>query len=312
MEHAFWIGSDLSGPATMKIHPIYRRLATLVFLTAVLTGCATTAKVSRFEAFAATGAQYAATLDSLLVEVGTVMIDTDSDELLETAAEFPGAVTRAELKTQDAVLRSNLGELDLFRRQAVVLGDYFAGLSRLATTEAAESFGAELQNTVASLNGLSSALGSSSLARNEAGVAQLTQGVGTLIVRGVQLRALDRELKARKQTIVEILRLHRALLAALKAGLDSDLEYEGNRRYETEVIEPFLAGNVGDPEGWKAKRRELGSEPAVRKQLEDAAHAAQQLQGAWGMLLANKLGAADVQAVVNDLEPILAGLGKLK
>ena len=30
------------------------------------------------------------------------------------------------------------------------------------------------------------------------------------------------------------------------------------------------------------------------------------------MLLANKLGAADVQAVVKDLEPILAGLGKLK
>jgi hypothetical protein len=292
---------------------VLHRLPALALVAALLSsGCATTAKVSRFEAFAAAGGQYSTALGALLAEAGTVLVDANSDKVLQSAADFPGAVTRDEFKEQDRTLRLNLTELELLGRQVSVLADYFDALSRLATTKAPEAVGAELQRTVASLNGLTSSLGKANLIRSEAGAAQLAQGLGTLVVRGVQLRALERELAARRQTIAEILRLHQALLAALEAQIGSDLELERSRRYESEVMQPFLAGAVSNHDGWKTKRRELLRKASVVEQAQAAGKAAEDLQAAWAMLLSGKLDSADVQAVVNDLEPILAGLAGIK
>jgi hypothetical protein len=50
----------------------------------------------------------------------------------------------------------------------------------------------------------------------------------------------------------------------------------------------------------------------VVEKVQHAGEAARDLQAAWAMLLSGRLGSADVQAVVNDLEPILAGLAKIK
>jgi hypothetical protein len=47
-------------------------------------------------------------------------------------------VTRDAFKEQDRALRLNLTEIDLLGRQVSLLADYFAALSRLATTKAPE------------------------------------------------------------------------------------------------------------------------------------------------------------------------------
>ncbi len=300
----------------MRSPTVSHCLSALALLTGILSsGCATTAKVSRFEAFAAAGGQYSKALGSLLEEAGTVLVDANSDKVLQTAADFPAlsaTVSRELFKEQDKALRRNLTEIDDLGRHVSLLADYFGTLSRLATTEAPEAFGAEIQNTVASLNDLTSSLRTSRLIQNDAGTKQLAQGLGILVVREVQLRALERELSTRKQTIAEILLLHQALLAALEAQIGSDLELEQSRQYDSEVIKPVLAGPVSDRDGWKAKRRNLLRKASVVEQVQHAGEAARNLQAAWAMLLSGKLGSADLQAVVSDLEPILAGLAKIK
>lgn len=293
----------------------------LVLPALLSVGCATTAKISQFETFAQAGKAYAEAMNGspssdggLLDAAKDVLVDTNSEKLLQTVADFPGSVDRAAFKEQDSAMRANLSELDLLKRQVTLLADYFTALSNLASTKAPESFGAELGSTVTSLDALSGALGETSLFKDTAAAQSVAQGVGTLIVRGVQLRALQRELKERKQTIAEVLGLHQALLAALKAQISADQQLTRDRQYEEEVVAPFLAGQVqeGNAASWKQDRVDLLGPAPVAQQVANAESAVKNLRSAWAKLLVNKLTASDVQAVVSDLEPILAGLGALK
>src|SRR5215210_8431321 len=103
---------------TMRNPIVLHRLRALALLAALLSsGCATTAKVSRFEAFAAAGGQYSEALGELLTEAGTVMVDTNSDKVLRIAAEFPGTVTPEGFKEQEKGLRLNLKEIDRLGHQ---------------------------------------------------------------------------------------------------------------------------------------------------------------------------------------------------
>jgi hypothetical protein len=62
----------------MRNPTVSPRLSAFALLAALLSsGCATTVKVSRFEAFAAAGGQYSDALGALLTEAGTVLVDTN-------------------------------------------------------------------------------------------------------------------------------------------------------------------------------------------------------------------------------------------
>ncbi len=287
-------------------------LGVILSLALLGSGCATTAKVSQFESFASAGSQYAEAVDQLLAAAGTTLVDTNSDKLLQTAKDFPGSVTEDELKKQDGALRQNLDAIDLLSRQVSLLADYFTALAALATSKSPESFGAELQTTATSLSSLSTALGRSSLFPQGADVGGLAQNVGTLALRGFQGRALEQELKARKETIAVILRLQRELLAVLEAQVQSDQQFTRDRQYESEVVAPLVAGDLSNPDGWKAKRRDLLAEAPLTEQVQNALSAAQKLQIAWAKLLTQQLTPADIQSVITDLEPILASLATLK
>lgn len=305
----------------MRLHSSSLRLPALALLALLSSGCATTAKISQFESFAQAGKSYAdamngtsGTGEGLLDAAKGVLVDTNSEKLLETVADFPGSVDLAAFKDQDSAMRANLTEIDLLKRQVTLLSDYFSALSNLAITKAPESFGAEIQNTAASLSGLSQALGNSAMLENSTAVSQLAGSGATLIVRGIQLRALNRELEERKSVIAEILGLHQELLAALEAQIRADQKFSRDRQYEKEVIEPFLSGQVqaGNAAAWKKDRLELLSPPPLVQQVVGAQSAVKNLRSAWAKLLTNKLTAADIQAVVNDLEPILAALEAVK
>lgn len=290
--------------------------ATLVVLSLLVaglaTGCASTAKIGQFEAFAAAGKQYDEAMEQLLDQSVAVLVNTNSDRLLQSQEEFQGSVTREALQTQDKADQANLAAVQQLQRQVKLLSNYFDALSNLATTDAATSFASELENTVTEINGLSTTLSGSALIDNPGATQQLAQSVGDLVVRRIQLRALEQELEARKQTIAEVLQLHKVLLEALAAQVGADTTFVNQQAYEKEVVAPLLAGSVSDPATWKADRLRLLSPAPLSTQIQQAQNAIQSLQAAWAKLLSTKLTAADIQSVVDDLQPILAAADALQ
>lgn len=300
----------------------------LLFLLLSLCSCAARTKISQFRSFAEAGKVYTRALagsaesegsstPGLLDYAGEVLVNSNSDKLLQTQAEFPGTVTQEEFDRQDGAMRQNLVELGLLKRQVRLLSDYFQALADLATSKAPEAFGAEAKNTVSSINGLTQALNGSSLFGRPEAAAMLSQSLGELIVRGIQVKLLKTELEERKETIARVLRLHQALLEALKAQIKSDLELGRNRLYEKEVMKPFLEATFpngvqeSEWKGWKAKRLELLQEPPVIAQVQQASKALQAMQRSWIKLLSNDVTSEDIQGIVRDLQPILASLGGL-
>ncbi|MCB1053935.1 MAG: hypothetical protein KDD11_00300 [Acidobacteria bacterium] len=299
----------------MPERSVRRNLALLLWVVLPFTGsvgCATTAKVSGFDVMAVAGARYAQAVDELLVTSGRVLVDTNSDKLLRTETDFPGSVTAEALAEQDDPLRENLAELALLRRQAGRLSDYFTALDALATTGAVSSFGGQIGAAVADLQALSTTLGTGQLARNPAAAGELAGSVGSLAVRHVQLRELERELEARKETIAEVLHLHQALFEALEAQIAADVAITRQQQYQDEVVGPLVNGAIEDPVAWKARRQELLAPAAIHQQLAAAASAAETLRTVWARLLAGGLTPADVEAVVAQLSILVDQIGALR
>lgn len=291
-----------------------RGILVAVVVVALFSGCASSAEISRFEVFATAGAQYTTAVDSLLVRSAEVTVDANSERLLDSRSlALP---SREEVRQQDSAVQANLDQIRLLRRQVAVLRDYFRALGALATTEAPQAFAAELNQTAGALNALSTELRAQPLFSRPEAVGQLAGGVGGMIVRGVQLKALENELELRKETIAETLQLHEALLAALAEQMATDQQIVWQRHYREQVLDPFM-----DEEGlqtkreeseWVVTRRDFLMEPHISAAFQLAERSAQNLRQAWIELLAGGITAAHVQAVVNDLDLILLNLAELR
>jgi hypothetical protein len=276
-----------------------------------LAGCASTATLSRFDAFAQAGGQYAKAIDALLQQAAQIQVDASSEKLLATRSDL-GPVSRDDFRNQDQADRGFVDEITLLRRQAKLLADYFTALDALATSDVPQAFGTTLATTAGSLDALSQQLRGSGLSSHPQAEQELATDVGSLVVRAAGSRALKRELEQRKETIARVLQLHVALLGVLRDQVEANLKFTRNRQYEQQVEEPYLTkGAALDPTSWKQQRFQgLGPSDPVQ-QLEDAQSAARNLQTAWVKLLSNELGPADVEAVTTELAPILAALDAL-
>lgn len=301
----------------------FKFLAAMTLVLVVTSGCATTSRISQFDTFATAGNQYATAMDGLLTESTNVMVDANSRKIMWTAAPLVEAASTPEeqdqvktmlvdqLQVQDDVMRLNIKEIELLRAQVKILSTYFGRLAALATTDAPAQFGAQLENSVTALNSLSNELNGSSLINQPEAVQQLAGGLGSLVVKGVQQRALENELEARKTTIAETLRLHQALLAAIKAQIDADAGIIRQREYEVRVRDAIVT-SVNRQETWIRDRRSLLEPVPVSQQVSATMSALENMQTAWARLLTSELTAADVQSVVNDLQPVLTGLAALR
>ncbi len=286
-------------------------LPTGMLLALTAAGCASTADLSRFDAFAQAGSQYVQAVDALLQQAGQIKVDTSSEGLLADRDTL-APVSRPVFLERDQADRGYLAELALLRRQVDLLGDYFAALDALATSNAPQAFGSTLSSTAGTLNTLSQELRGKSLAQSPAAAQALASGVGSLIVRQAESRALEQELEQRKETIANVLLLHEALLGAIRDQTAASLAVTRNRDYEQRVVDPYEdAGTPLDATSWKQARFQGISPPDPVEQLTAAESAARSLRAAWTKLLTHQLGPADINAVTSDLQPILAALNAL-
>jgi hypothetical protein len=281
-----------------------------LLLAVVAAGCASTASLSRFDAFAKVGQQYVQAVDALLVKAGEIKVDTSSEGLLADRDLAP--VSRSVFLERDKADRGYLDELSLLRRQVDLLGDYFAALDALAASNAPQAFGSTLASTAGSLDTLSQELRGKGLAQSTQAAQALASGVGSLVVKRAESRALQRELEQRGETIAQVLLLQEALLGAIRDQTASSLSVTRNRQYQEQVVNPYEdASTPLDATSWKQARYQGISPPDPVEQLTAAESAARSLRAAWTKLLGRQLGPDDINAVASDLEPILAALNAL-
>lgn len=289
------------------------RLAAACAAAAFLAACGTTT-TSNVTPFAAAGTQYAQAVETLLDTSTDLLVDSNSQKLLQGLRLAPG--TAEDLEEQDKAMRANLTEVRLLRRQLDLLGEYFRSLSALSTSDVPQAFAAELSQTAAAIDGVSKSLQQTALFRNAAAGESLVGEIGGLIVAGVRGHELRRELERRKATIDEVLSIQGRLLDALRAQVLADVEINRQREYDTEVVEPFeTEGDLSteaQQQVWLAARRKLLTDPILVEELVAAAAAARALRVAWARVLADRLTPADVEAVVAKLDPIAANVAAIR
>lgn len=286
------------------------RLLLPALLLVAFTGCAT-ARIPQFEAFANAGTAYTQAVNGLIAEVGNSAVDANSVKLLQSRALAPVALS--DFQQQDKDMRDYLGELNRIQVQTTLLGDYFQALADLATSSAPQSFATEVQSLATTLGTVTQEVRGTSIAQAPQ-VAAAAGSVGNLVVKEVQGRELKRELEARKQTIAQILQLQQTLLAVLSSQTEANARFTTAMDYDQQVVAPFMAGqvNTATQKSWMSERFTLLSQPALVAQVNTAAEAARSLEQAWNKLLSNDLTAAEVQAIADDLAPVLASLQALK
>ena len=287
------------------------RLLLPVLLLAALTGCAT-AKVPQFQAFATAGTTYTQAVTGLITQVGNSAVDANSVKLLQSRALAP--VTLSDIQKQDQDMRAYLNELNRIQLQTTLLGDYFQALAGLATSSAPQSFATEVQTLATTLGSVTQEVRGTSVAKDPQAVAAAAGSVGGLVVKEIQGKELQRELEARKDAIAQILKLQQALLAVLSSQTEANARFTTAQDYDQQVLAPFVAGqvNTATQKSWMSERYSLLSQPVLVAQVNTAAQAASDLQQAWNKLLTNDLTLTEVQAITDELAPVLASLETLK
>lgn len=285
---------------------------TLPLLLAALTGCATArTRTADFQAFATAGTTYTQAVTGLITEVGNTAVDANSVKLLQSRSL--ASVSPGDFQQQDKDMRNYLGELTRIQAQVTLLGDYFNALAALATSNAPQSFGTEVQSLATTLVGVTQDVKGTTIAQGSQ-IATAAGSVGGLVVKKIQGRELKKELEARKQTISDILQLHQALLATLSSQTDANNRFTTALDYDQKVIQPFMAGQVTQPQqqAWMTERLTVLSKPVLVEQVNTTAEAARALQQAWNKLLSNDLTAAEIQAITAELAPVITSLEALK
>lgn len=287
------------------------RLLLPVLLFAALTGCAT-ARIPQFQAFATAGTAYTQAVTGLITQVGNSAVDANSVKLLQSRAL--ASIALSDIQKQDQDMRAYLAELNRIQLQTTLLGDYFQALAGLATSSAPQSFATEVQGLATTLGSVTQQVRGTSIAKDPQAVAAAAGSVGNLVVKEVQGRELKRELEARKQAIAQILQLQQTLLAVLGSQTEANARFTTAETYNQQVVAPLLAGqvNTATQASWMSERYSLLSQPVLVAQVQTAAKAASDLQQAWNRLLTNDLTAVEIQAITDELAPVLASLDALK
>lgn len=318
----------------MRLRSKLLLIAAVALMAVMSTGCASSVRISQFDSFATAGNSYATAMDGLLTEAEAVLVDTNSkkflwNQRLSLAMTDP---TPAQIERGKAILLNDtkgsggLGDMDnemkesitayeAVRAQVSLLAAYFSQLAGLAQTDAAAQFGAQLAGSVDSINTLSTSLGKTGIG-DAAGAKGLAQAVGSEIVQAVQAKSLDKELELRGAAIEAVLKVHERLLEALRAQIAADVEVARNREYETLVEQPLVEGKATKDSNsetkWIDNRRRLLEPAPLSQNVNATISGLQMLRTAWAKLQTKSLTIDDVQAALDDFQPVIAAAEGLK
>ncbi|MCI5166696.1 MAG: hypothetical protein D3903_11520 [Candidatus Electrothrix sp. GM3_4] len=278
-----------------------RNIMLIPLAALLLTGCAQPPK-SEYAAFAQAGSGYATAVGKLLVVAGKVQVDSSSWIVVKNKDTF-GVVSEKSYRGLTDQDKKRLKIIRNLQSHAVLLGKYFDHLNSLATSDAPERTKASIEGLIASMTKLAPQLNASYPDVFKA-LPQLTNIAVDIKIRG----ALREELNKRKDVIRRQLVIQDRLLTRLRADITTALNTEAGIKEDLFVIAPLLdKKTLEKPEAWVTKRHEvIYLLPVKVAELESASKAAGNMKEAFEILLSGKDALGRINALIKDIESILA------
>ncbi len=273
-----------------------------------LVACST-ARINQFDRFSEAGLVYVEAVDQVTREAARTAIDADSAALARVRDALPEAERDAAIVDHNALLRVRLELLGDIRRHGHLLRAYFVALLELSETDAPAAAAAAAGDLVASMSAISQRLATVRIGGDP--IESFSGSVIGISVARFQHAALERELETRAEAIERELDFQQAAMQAIAEQMKTDLKAVLSHRELVEIIDPYRGGNVRLPKGWAKNRRELLAASASVASVEAAAEAARQLKWSYVALVENRLSAADLQALLSDVNEILSLLERI-
>jgi hypothetical protein len=258
----------------------------LLLMLMLLNGCGS-ARAGRFEAFAAAGAGYTQVRSEFLRYSLETTIDRDTFELRRQQAALDRGGRIRVLGEQDAILKERIEIINDLERHGQVLRQYFAALSRLATSKDNANAGVAATRLSGELGGLTNALATKSIGGNP--ISNLLGQGTTLAVGSFRNRALASHLKENAATIDRELHLEEELLGVLAEELIADkLALQAEER-RNRVVLPFRDADSLSPAWNEERKRFLMTQVDIGK-ARAAQEAARQLRLSYEALAGGSAG----------------------
>ena len=271
-----------------------------LLVAATAAGCGT-ARVNQFRQFSVAGVAYADAVGPLTEAAALAAVDVDSDVLIQTHGTLPQAERSQAVLKQNAEARRRFAVLADIARQARLLRSYFVALGGLAESDAPSQVGTAAQSVFESLGQVSDRVRTASV--GDQPVDEFVAQAVPITVAEFHRAALERELRARAETLWAYLEIQEAAIRAVVETLRGDLRGSLNARETREVVQPFLGDKL--PKGWRKTRREVLTYQVNAASAEAAARAAGQLKVAFVALVEGRFQASDLQALLEDIGRIL-------
>jgi len=272
-----------------------RSMSCLVFISALMVGCATPPR-SEFATFAQAGTGYAVAVDKLLSAAGTAQVDSTSWTLV-----VERRVTGMDDKTYSDKNRSDLSRLEQIsrlRQHAQLLGQYFGLLEALASSDAPERTKASIEGIVSELNNLRQGMPPL--------VSALPQ-IGSVAVDFKIRVALREELDKRKDVIRDHLAIQEQMLQELNKQIKHALSLNKEAQEQILVIEPLLSKtSLKDSEEWVSTRRRVVYTSLTIDELGKASRATTKLREAFEGLISGEATIGRLNALITDIESLLS------
>lgn len=285
------------------------RSITVLVAAGLLSGCASTARVNQFKAFAELGAKSQIAVGKIVDEAVTSNVDADSQRLitarrLATKTSPPLADLSTQIVESNKAVIAHTEALTAFKRHSALLSDYFAALGALAAFDGESGIADSAKSTVTALQRVSPKLKDATI--GNAPVADFVGGAAGLAVAHFKAKALEDELRASGAAIERALDLERAFLDALNEDMMSDYKMLSEQQLLTDVIKPFAepSGELGA--AWIAKRRAALVAASTRTEpVKEAAALARKLHQSFIALAEGRLEPGDLALYATDLSRLV-------
>ena len=247
--------------------------------------CGCSKSLNNFKTFAQAGERYTEALVALSEEASHAAIDADSEILLQSRQPL-NEIERGEVyQAQTEALTGLFLVISDLKKHTLLLKKYFSTLADLTDPEISENLAQQASGILTEIKALSPKLEQAEV--GGVSVKDLVPKTSTLIVGTFQWKALQAELRRNGPTIAKELDLQDAVLQALAAQMENDLDIIFKGKGYREILLPYTSAEP-IPEHWTSRRREALSAYANLASVENAKAATSTLRDTFTALVENK------------------------
>ncbi len=276
------------------------------------SACTVTNTINHTKEFAQAGITFTDSLDPVLdqsleanIRANSLTLENGRKQLIETcAAEDDKCLKNTQNMLQDNLndqIKKETQRVLLYRRflvHAQVLRNYFQTLSSLATSDQPEALGQSANRLVLQASKLREAITESN---NTIDLGDTPNILVKQVANTFKSKALQKVLKDTAPSISTELALQENLLDILAEQTSSDVELLMQVQDDENIKNPFIVSTKPLPANWADRRLAAARRVLDLNAVESARKAARSLRVAFEALAENRLDAASLGVLIQDL-----------